>query len=65
MDQKSKEQLDEILRKEPAALTPGDVDVLKARISYLSPSDIERYKPVLAEEKSVEKPAPEKPSKSK
>jgi hypothetical protein len=57
MDPKSKEQFEEILRKEPAALTPGDVDFLKARASYLSEADVERYKSVLAE--------PEKPKAKK
>lgn len=57
MDQQSKERLDEILRKEPAALTAGDLDFLKARISYLSESDIQRYKLVPTEEKRDEKPS--------
>jgi hypothetical protein len=47
MDPKSKEILDAILRKEPAALSEGDRDILRARRSYLTASDLERYAEIL------------------
>ena len=43
MDEKSQAKLDEILRKEQAALTEGDKDFLRARESYLTPAQKEQY----------------------
>jgi hypothetical protein len=53
MDQTSRAKLDEILRKEPAALTPGDIEVLRARESYLTADQREVY----AEQLGTAKPA--------
>ena len=58
MDTKSRERFEEILRKEAAALTPGEIDILRARVSYLSSADRERYADVLPSAKApVEKKA--------
>lgn len=43
MDSKSKEQLDSILKKEPAATTAGDRAFLSARRSYLTAAQVELY----------------------
>jgi hypothetical protein len=47
MDTVSKEKFDKLVRMEPAALTPGDIEFLKVRQSYLTASDRERYADVL------------------
>ena len=62
MDQKSKERLDAILRQEPAALSEGDRNFLRARVSYLTASDKERYKAILGTPIDAQ---PEKPTKKK
>ena len=49
MDDKSKEMLNEILSKEPAALTDADTGFLRARRSYLNEEQRSVYKEVLAE----------------
>jgi hypothetical protein len=56
LDPKSEEKMKEILRKEMEALTPGDIEFLKARITYLSPADRERYQAVLAPVEENPKP---------
>ena len=67
MDSKSKENLDRILRVEPEALSPGDIEFLKARRSYLTASDLERYLKVLGPVSSDESQSaePAKPAKKK
>ena len=57
MDEKSQAKLDEILKKEQAALTEGDKDFLRAREAYLSDGQKETYSEVF---KSSEEPAPKK-----
>lgn len=47
MDDKSKEMLDEILAKEPAALTDSDKAFLRARRSYLNGEQQAVYAEVL------------------
>ena len=68
MDNQSKAKLDEILRKEFAALTPGDKDFLRARESYLTADQKAAYAEVFEtpskDESSFEEPA-EAPSKKK
>ena len=61
MDKKSRERFEEILRKEAEALSQGDIDFLRARSSYLSSADRERYASVLGTAEA----APEKAKKSK
>jgi hypothetical protein len=36
MDVESQAKFDEIVKKDPAALTPGEIDILRARRSYLT-----------------------------
>jgi hypothetical protein len=68
MEQTWQEKLNEILMKEPAALTPGDIEFLRARRSYLNADQLSQYAEVLSvesvnvEPEKVEKPA-KKPSK--
>ncbi len=50
MDDTSKATLDEILAKEPAALTDADKDFLRARRSYLNGEQQAVYAEVLAEQ---------------
>jgi hypothetical protein len=59
MDSKSRERFEEITRKEVEALTPGDIEFLRARVSYLSSDQRERYASVLGSE---QKAAPKKKS---
>jgi hypothetical protein len=47
MDLQSKELFDTILKKEVTALTPSDIDVLRARASYLTLDQKEAYADVL------------------
>jgi hypothetical protein len=47
MDQASQDRLAAILKLEPAALSQGDIDFLRARVSYLSEADKARYAEVL------------------
>jgi len=42
-EQTWQERLAEILKKEPAALTPGDIEFLRARRSYLNPEQAKLY----------------------
>jgi hypothetical protein len=70
MDESSQKLFDEIMRKEPTGLTPSDVAFLKARESYLTPDQRERYAEVLAGAPDAGSPtdtdgAPEPKSKSK
>mgnify|MGYP006935473909 CR=1 FL=1 len=58
MDERSQQKLTEILAKEIQALTDNDIAFLKARSSYLSASEAEKYKKVLKEK--VEVTIPEK-----
>lgn len=55
MDEQSRKTLDEILAKEPAALTEADEAFMRARRSYLSEEQKAVFADVLAE-------APEAPS---
>ena len=50
MDQASREMLDEILAKQPAALTDADKDFLRARRSYLGEEQRHVYAEVLSEQ---------------
>ncbi|HKF48313.1 MAG TPA: hypothetical protein VKB38_13205 [Terracidiphilus sp.] len=59
IEQTWEDRLAEILKKEPAALTPGDIEFLRARRSYLDDQQLSLYAEVLGTEK------PEKPSKKK
>jgi hypothetical protein len=43
MEQTWEQTLAGILAKEPAALTPGDIEFLRARKSYLTPKQLETY----------------------
>ena len=61
MDAQSKAMLDEILAKEPAALTDADEDFLRARQSYLSEEQKAVYADVLAEVSASEESEPEQP----
>jgi hypothetical protein len=47
MDSKSRDRFEEITSKEVEALTPGDIDFLRARSSYLSSDQREKYRVVL------------------
>ena len=49
MDEQSRAMLDEILAKEPAALTDADKAFLRARSSYLNEEQRSVYAEVLAE----------------
>lgn len=50
------EVLESIVKKEIEALTPGDISFLKARVSYLTPEQLDRYKSVLKpQQKTVSK----------
>jgi hypothetical protein len=60
MDKTSQAKLDEILKKEFNALTPGDKDFLRARESYLTPAQKEAYAEVFGSEKEPEAPKTEK-----
>jgi hypothetical protein len=48
------EKLAEIVAKESAALTPGDIEFLRARRSYLTPEQLETYKAQLSESEDQE-----------
>jgi RNA binding exosome subunit len=69
MDNTSRAKFDEILRKEPAALTPGDREFLRARKSYLTVDQQKAYAEVLEVSEPDEDPvepeasAEEKPKK--
>jgi hypothetical protein len=71
MDDSSRKQLDEILKKEPAALTEGDKAVLRARESYLTADQKEVYAEVLQVPNAEQEPSEEgeertpKPKKGK
>ena len=56
MDAKSKEMLDAILAKEPAALTDADKAFLKARRSYLNEEQRHVYAEALAQQPEAEQP---------
>jgi hypothetical protein len=58
MDKLSQERLAEILRKEPKALSQGEIDILRARESYLSADQKDVYAEVL-EVKKADKPLEE------
>ena len=60
MDERSKEMLDAILVKSPAELTPNDIGFLKARKTYLTLTDKDKFKEVL-----VDKPAKKEKKKKK
>lgn len=47
MDERSKERLQIILSKEPAILTKDDIGFLKARRSYLTEEQTQKYQNVL------------------
>jgi hypothetical protein len=58
MDEQSQAKLDEILKKEQAALTEGDKDFLRAREAYLSDSQKATYSEVFkASDEPVKKKA--------
>jgi hypothetical protein len=59
MDAKSKEMLDEILAKEPAAMTDADKGFLRARRSYLNEEQKAVYAEVLADHPEAEETASE------
>jgi hypothetical protein len=73
MDEQSKKMLDEILAKEPAALTDSDKAFLQARSSYLSEEQRSVYAEVLADQQeaaeeaqtSTEEETPKKAKKAK
>jgi hypothetical protein len=52
MDSKSRERFEEITSMEAEALTPGDIDFLRARSSYLSSDQRAKYKAVLETEEA-------------
>lgn len=54
MDQTWEQKLADILTKEPAALTTGDIEFLRARRSYLAPEQLSLYAEVLGEAKPAE-----------
>ena len=56
IEQTWEEALAEILKKEPAALTPGDIVFLRARRSYLSEAQLELYADALSDESDEDKP---------
>lgn len=60
MDEQSKATFDEIVAKEPAALSDSEKDFLRARRSYLSAEQRSVFAEVIAEPKV--KPAPAKQS---
>ena len=47
MQKPFQEILDSVVKKELEALTPGDIQFLKARISYLTEEQLERDESVL------------------
>lgn len=63
MDIQSRTMLDEILAKEPAALTDGDKAFLRARQDYLSGEQRNVYAEVLAEQPLVGPDSTEAPAK--
>ena len=63
MDTKSQERFDKIVRTEPAALSSGDIEFLKARRSYLTAPDAERYAKVLGDSPDAETDAPKEKGK--
>jgi len=66
MDQVAKEKFEEIIRKEPGALTEPEIAFLRARQSYLSEADRLHYAEFLAPAASEPEPEQEaKPSKKK
>lgn len=56
LDNLTKKKLDQILTREPQALSQSDIDFLNARIGYLTDEQVALYKPVLS--KKTE-PAPQ------
>jgi hypothetical protein len=48
------EKLAEIVAKEPAALTPGDIEFLRARRSYLTAEQAQTYAAQLGESENME-----------
>jgi len=54
MDEQSKATFDEIVAKEPAALSESDIAFLRARRSYLSSQQKEVFAEVLAEAQPAE-----------
>jgi hypothetical protein len=63
MDKKSQENFDRIARLEPAALSAGDIDFLRARQSYLTSDQKVKFAAALGGESEPED-AP-KPKKAK
>lgn len=59
MDEQSRATLDAILAQEPAALTEEDKAFLRARRSYLSTVQADRYEEVLSEVTTEEQTSPE------
>lgn len=60
MDEQSKAKLDEILAKEPAALTDAEKEFLRARRSYLGQGQLDNYAEALQEQTPIEgAPEPE------
>jgi len=55
IEQTWEERLAEILRKEPAALTPGDIEFLRARRSYLTSEHLGVYAEILGIAESAER----------
>lgn len=55
MDQKTQEKLNSIVKKEVRNLTEDDIRFLKARRTYLSVQDEEKFKDILVELKSETK----------
>lgn len=65
MDSESQKQFDRIVRTEPAALSPGDIEFLKVRRSYLTASELERYGKLLGAPETEEDTETAKPGKKK
>ncbi len=56
MNPEAKEILDKILAKSPQVLTEDEIGFLRARRTYLKPSQIEEYKSVLGDQTSQKEP---------
>lgn len=65
MDEQSRKVLDEILVKEPAALTEADKEFLRARSSYLSEEHKSVFAEVLGEAPASEDAEAAKPRKGR
>ena len=63
MDDKSKEILDEILKKAPDTLTPDEVKFLRARRDYLRKIDLEEFDSVINPKPPVKEEEPKKKGK--